>query len=110
MAKSRKLEELMATLSQIRSDPTSSSGLTVLQQVLGSKHSVAVAQAAGLVSEFEIYSLIPELVSAFARFLINAKESDPGCRAKQAIAETLYRLDYSDEALFLKGIRYIQEE
>jgi hypothetical protein len=67
MAKSRKLEELMATLSQIRSDPTSSSGLTVLQQVLGSKHSVAVAQAAGLVSEFEIYSLIPELVSAFAR-------------------------------------------
>jgi hypothetical protein len=110
MAKSRKLEELMATLSQIRSDPTSSSGLTVLQQVLSSKHSVAVAQAAGLVSEFEIYSLIPELVSAFARFLINAKESDPGCRAKQAIAETLYRLDYSDEALFLKGIRYIQEE
>jgi hypothetical protein len=110
MAKSRKLEELMATLNQIRDDPTSELGLATLQQALNSKYSVAVAQATGLVSELELYSLIPALETAFDRFLINAKESDPGCRAKQAIAETLYRLDYSNEALFLKGIRHIQQE
>lgn len=110
MAKSRKLEELMAALHQVRDNPTSSSGLDILHQVLSSKYAVAVAQAAGLVGEFEIYSLIPALEAAFDRFMINAKESDPGCRAKQSIAETLYRLDYSNEALFLKGIRHIQEE
>jgi hypothetical protein len=110
MAKSRKLEDLLAALSQIRDDPTSEAGLAVLHQVLKGKYSVAVAQAAGLISQYEIHSFIPDLVSAFDRFMVNAKESDPGCRAKQAISETLYRLDYSDEALFLKGIRHVQEE
>ncbi|MBW4694186.1 MAG: hypothetical protein KME27_20780 [Lyngbya sp. HA4199-MV5] len=110
MAKSRKLEDLMATLKQTRDDPTSQSGLAVLHQVLSSKYSVAVAQVAELVSQFELHAFIPELVSAFDRFMLNAKENDPGCRAKQAIAEALYRLDYSDEVLFLKGIRHVQEE
>lgn len=110
MAKSRKLEELLAALNQIRDDLTTQSGLAVLHQVLSSKHSVAVAQAAGLISQFELHAFIPDLVSAFDRFMINEKESDPGCRAKQAIAEALYRLEYSDEALFLKGIRHVQAE
>ncbi|MDX2239271.1 MAG: hypothetical protein NW224_01195 [Leptolyngbyaceae cyanobacterium bins.302] len=63
-----------------------------------------------MISQFEIPSFIPELVSACDRFLVNAKESDPGCRAKQAISEALYRLQYSDKAPFLKGIRHVQAE
>lgn len=110
MAKSRKLEDLMATLSQVHADPASETGLTVLRQVLGSKYSVAVAQAARLISQFELNMLTSDLVSAFDRFLVKAVENDPGCRAKQAIAETLYRFNYSDETLFLKGIRHIQKE
>lgn len=110
MAKSRPLEALMASLSEIRADPTSETGLAVLHQVLSSKQSVAVAQAAQLIGEFELHALIPELVAAFERFLLNPAKSDPGCRGKQAIADTLYRLNYSDETLFLKGIRHIQLE
>ncbi|WP_088889994.1 hypothetical protein [Leptolyngbya ohadii] len=41
MAKSRKLEELTASLNQIRPDPTSEAAAAVLQQVLGSKYSIA---------------------------------------------------------------------
>jgi len=110
MAKSQKLEALMAALSEVREDPTTDMGQTVLRQVLTSKHSVAVAQAVPLVSQFALNGFVPELVEAFDRFLINAAESDPGCRAKQAIAEALYRLDAAEEALFLKGIRHIQLE
>lgn len=110
MAKSRKLEELMASLNQIRAEPTSEQSLALLHQVVSSKYAVAVAQAAQLVGELELDQCIPELVSAFDRFLIKPQESDPGCRAKQAIAETLYRLQYGDEAPFLKGIRHIQQE
>jgi hypothetical protein len=110
MAKSRKLEELLATLTQIQNEPASDAGLAVLQQVLRTKYSVAVAQAAQLVGQSELQSLMPELVAAFDRFFVKAEESDPGCRAKQAIAETLYRLNYSDETLFLKGIRHVQQE
>jgi len=110
MAKSRKLEELMASLSQIRAEPTSAQGLALLHQVLGSKYAVAIAQAAGLVGQFELHQCIPDLVAASDRCLIKPQESDPGCVAKQAIAESLYRLEYGDETPFLKGIRHIQPE
>ena len=110
MAKAPKLEALMAALREIRGDPTSAAGQTVLQQILTSKQSIAVAQAAPLISQFELTNFVPDLVAAFDRFLIKAADSDPGCRAKQAIAETLYRLDIAAESLFLKGIRHIQRE
>jgi hypothetical protein len=110
MAKSRKLEELTAALNAIRPDPTSPEGLATLSRVIGSKYGIAVAQAAKIVGQAEIYALIPELVAAFDRFMVKPKDTDPGCRAKQAIAETLYRLEHRDEALFLKGIRHVQWE
>ena len=87
MAKSRKLEELTASLNQIRPDPTSETASAVLQQVLSSKYSVA-AQAAGIVAQAELYAFIPDLVDAFDRFPIKPKDTDPGCLAKQAIADT----------------------
>jgi hypothetical protein len=110
MAKSRKLEELTTALNAIRSDPTSPEGLATLSQVMGSKYGIAVAQAAKMVGQAEIYSLIPDLVAAFDRFMVKPKDTDPGCRAKQAIAEALYRLEHRDETLFLKGIRHGQWE
>ncbi|MDX2216805.1 MAG: hypothetical protein SFY66_26300 [Oculatellaceae cyanobacterium bins.114] len=110
MAKSRKLEELTTAFNQIRHDPTSEMAIATLHQILTSKYGIIVAQAAHLIGEFEMHRFVPDLVAAFSRFMLNAKDSDPGCRAKQAIAETLYRLNYSDEALFLQGIHHVQLE
>ena len=110
MAKSRKLEELTATLNQIRADPTTEAGVAALRRVLGSKYGIAVAQAAKIVEQAELSSLIPELVTAFDRFMEKPQQRDPGCRAKQAIAEVLYRLEYRNETLFLKGIHHVQWE
>ncbi|HEY9663530.1 MAG TPA: hypothetical protein V6C65_34215, partial [Allocoleopsis sp.] len=110
MAKSRKLEEFTADLHQIRDDLTSEAGIATLHQALSCKYSIAVAQAAQWIGESELYEFVPDLVTAFDRFMINGKDSDPGCRAKQAIAEALYRLNYSNEALFLRGIRHRQPE
>lgn len=110
MAKTQKLEALMAALGTIRNDPTTETGQAILKQVVTSKHAVAVAQAASLVSQFGLNNFVPELVAAFDRFLINGVDSDPGCRAKQAIADALYHLNLPEEALFLKGIRHIQQE
>jgi hypothetical protein len=110
MAKSRKLEETLAKLAEIRDAPTSEVGIATLRQVLRSKNSVAVAQAAKMVGEFAIAQLIPELVAAFARMMANPTETDKGCLAKKEIAEALYRLEYSEESLFLQGIRHVQME
>jgi len=110
MAKSRKLEALTAELTQIRADPTSELGLATLRRAIASRYGVIVAQAARLVGEWEICSLVPELVAAFDRMMVNPRDTDPGCRGKQAIADTLYRLDYKDADRFLLGIRHVQWE
>jgi len=110
MAKSRKLEAMLAKLTQLRDDPTSEDAIATLQQSLTSKYGVAVARAAKLVEEFKLVQLVPDLVAAFHRCLEKPVDTDPSCLAKAAIADALYRLDRREEAVFLKGIRYVQME
>lgn len=110
MAKSRKLEETLYLLNQIRDDPTTEFAIATLSGVLKSKYSVAIARAAKMVGEFAIAVLIPDLVAAFARMMVKPTETDQGCLAKKEIATALYRLEYSEESLFLQGIRYVQME
>jgi HEAT repeat protein len=110
MAKSRKLEETLAKLAEIRDAPTLEASIATFCQVLKSKQSIAVARAAKMVGEFAIAQLIPELVAAFARMMVNPSATDAGCLAKKEIAEALYRLEYSEEDLFLQGIRHVQME
>ncbi|MBN3909414.1 MAG: hypothetical protein HWQ35_23565 [Nostoc sp. NMS1] len=69
MPKSRKLEETLSILAQIRAHPTSEEGIIILRQVLKSKYSIAVAQAAKIVGESTITELVGDLVEAFARMM-----------------------------------------
>lgn len=110
MPKPLSLEATQSLLNNIQEDPSSDDAIAVLRQVLNSRYSVAVARAAKLVHKSEIRQLIPELVASFERFMENASTKDPNCLAKKAIAEALYRLEYGEETLFLKGIRHVQME
>jgi HEAT repeat protein len=110
VAKSRKLEEILATLPQVRNDPASETSIATLQQILKGRYSVAIAQAAKIVREASLIQLIPDLLTAFDRMMVKPVETDPGCLAKKELAETLYRLEYSEESLFLQGIRHVQME
>lgn len=73
MAKSRKLEQLLAQLKSVRRDPhapestrcEADTARVALQQILASKYSIAVAQAAKIIGEAEQYGLTPDLVVAF---------------------------------------------
>lgn len=110
MAKSSKLEAMMAQLAEVRSQIASEQTIALLQQVIGSKFAVAVAQAAKLVHEHSLVQLIPDLVSAFDRFLVKPAETDANCHAKAGIVDALYRLEHREETVFLKGIRHVQME
>ena len=109
MAKSRKLEALLAQLKQLQ-DPTSEEDLSQLQQILASKHALAVAQAAKMAGKYELMQLSPELVKAFHRFMVNPAQTDPNCLAKAALADTLYQFGRREDMVFLSGIRHIQME
>jgi HEAT repeat protein len=110
MAKSLKLEETLALLNRIEPDCDPAEAITILRQVLQSKHAIAVARAAKIVGKANLSGLISNLVAAFERLMLNAAATDPNCIAKKQIAEALYRLDYSQETLFLNGIRHVQME
>jgi len=110
MAKSRALEHTLERLHALREHPETPESLTELRKVLRGRFSHAAAKAAELAGEHEIHTLVPDLVAAFDRFMADPVRSDPGCRAKAAIAEALYRMGAHEPALFLRGLRHRQME
>jgi hypothetical protein len=103
----RKLEDVFAALAEVRKDPASAASLAQLRQALTGKSPHGVARAAKIAGECEVAPVIPEMLAAFERFFI---EPDPGCSAKAAVAEGLYRIGHQGAAPFLRGIRHVQME
>jgi hypothetical protein len=108
MPKSKKLEAEQALLQSLRADPVG--GAQELAQLLTSRQSLVVAPTAKLIGESELMALAPDLEAAFGRLMAQPASADPGCLAKFRIAEALYRLEASAEAVFLAGIRHVQPE
>src|SRR6185503_944611 len=104
------LEDVLERLASVRADPTSPDSLALLHQVLAGRSSHAAAKAAAIAGEHEIDGLVPDLVAAFERFSIEAVKKDPGCAAKTAIADALYRMNRAETDVYLKGIRHVQME
>ncbi len=110
MPRSHRLEDLLTELHELQAKPFDEAAIARLKQVLESKLSHAVAKAAQIAGEAELAALLPDLAAAFDRLMIHPVKTDPGCAAKAAIADALYRLGHDDEAPFLCGIRHVQLE
>jgi len=110
MSKRKTLEARLSEVHALRINPTSEESIEELRQALGEKSNHVVAAAAEIVSVYRIDQLEEALVKSFDRFMHDPVKTDPGCVAKAAIAEALYRIDAYQEALFLQGIRHVQLE
>jgi hypothetical protein len=104
------LREALERLSEVRRDPSSPESVAELKRVLARESSHAVAKAAAIVGETGLEALVPDLASAFGRFLEGPARADQGCAAKTAVVEALLRLDHVEEDVFLRGIRHVQLE
>src|SRR5262245_40689204 len=96
MAKSRTLDVKLARLKALRDDPHTPAAQTELKKHLADRSNYVASRAAEMVRDFELRDLIPDLVAAFERFLVNPVKSDPQCLAKNAIAEALTKLGQDD--------------
>jgi HEAT repeat protein len=110
MARSKALENTLEQLAKIRSEPLTADSQVLLRTVFAGRSSHAAAKAADIAGELEVDALTPDLVAAFERFLVNAEKSDPGCTAKSAIADALYRIGAVETETYLRGIRHVQME
>lgn len=111
MAKSRRLEALLEQIKAIqRLDVLGAGEVVILERVLAGKQPVVIAPTAKLIIRHRLTELLPAMCAAFDRMLENGAKTDPGCKAKWAIANALYQLEQPDAELFLAGIRHIQME
>ncbi|MEL7052225.1 MAG: HEAT repeat domain-containing protein [Cyanobacteria bacterium J06588_5] len=115
MAKSRRLEAELEKIKSIqRLDSLTEDDVASLQKIIRGKQPVAIPPATNLIVRHELTQLIPDMHSAFERMLTDGANKDPSCKAKWAIANTLYRLEKTGERpnadLFLSGIRHTQPE
>jgi HEAT repeat protein len=100
----RKLEALTA----LRSSPQEA--VDALRKTLKDRSNYLVSKAAALVGELRLTELIPDLLQAFDRFILDAAKTDPQCWAKNAIVKALKDLDHDDPAVFLRGLEHVQME
>lgn len=111
MAKSRQLEACLEQLRELqRLSELESADVTVLRKIVTGKQPMAIAPATKLIITHGLTQLIPDMVAAFSRMMTDGAKRDPSCKAKWAIANTLYQLEKPDTDLFLAGIRHIQPE
>ena len=101
-------EEKIASIEGLRTDPKNA--LEPLRKALRDKNNFLCAKAAAVTAELVLRDLIPDLLIAFERFLMNSVKTDPKCWAKNAIIKALKDLDHEDPAVYLRGLSHIQME
>jgi HEAT repeat protein len=102
----RKLEEL----SSVDSAADRVVQSAAIKPFLSDKHFRVVAKAATLAGERSLPDLTADLLTAYARFLVDPIKRDPNCIAKGAIARALVSLACEDVGFYLDGSRYRQLE
>ncbi len=102
-------ERKLEALELLRSAPEPEA-LEGLSRALKQSNNYAVGKAAAIVALRGFTSLLPELLTAFERFIRDPVKSDPQCWAKNAICRALVDLQHNDSAVFLQGIVHEQWE
>jgi HEAT repeat protein len=106
----RNVERELENIKALRTAAAGESRTRALRKALNDKVNVLVAKAAGVVSELEERTLIPDLLAAFDRLLVDPVKSDPQCWGKNAIATALRDLGHTESDVYLKGARHVQYE
>jgi len=107
----RELAELEALSEALKAGAAPSAALTEqLRKALGQRNNFLVAKAAKLVAEAELFALLPDVLSAYDRFFIDAEKSDPQCWAKNALVKALVKLEHRQKDVYLRGLRHHQME
>jgi HEAT repeat protein len=102
----KKLEALEA----LRSGINSVAVRQQLREALADRNNYVVSRAAVIAAELRCEDLLPDLLTAFDRFFVDAEKSDPRCLAKNELATALRQLGHRGADAFLRGMVHVQLE
>jgi hypothetical protein len=106
----RSFERELALLEAMSGHVPDAEGMEKVRRALGNQNNYLVAKAARIVSDYALADLLPEVLSAYARFFVDPVKSDPQCWAKNALVKALVKLQCRDAVVYLRGLRHTQEE
>ena len=107
MARGR-IEARLAEIAALRDDPEA--GVAELRKAVRSKTGLVTAAAVDIIAGARLEPLLPELATAFPRFLEDPIKRDPQCRAKRAIVRALIELDRWEDDVFAAALTCVQRE
>jgi HEAT repeat protein len=102
-------DQKLAALDALR-DASAPELLLPLRKALKDRNNYFVGKVAAIVAEKHATDLIPDVLAAFDRFLLDPAKTDPQCWAKTALAKALKDLGHRGPAIYLRGIEHIQME
>jgi HEAT repeat protein len=108
--KRKTLEALLVQLIGLRERPVDDESCEILCKALRGRSSHGAAKAAGIAGEIGADAVVPDMLAAFERFMTNPVRSDPGCAAKEAIADTLQQMGVAAADVYRRGIAHRQME
>jgi len=103
-----RVEKQLESLKALRGLGLTAEVSAVLKKAVADKVNLVVAKAAQICGELQATALTPDLRSAFERLF--EKDKDPQCWGKNALAKTLKDLGVQESAVFLRGVRHVQNE
>ncbi len=106
----KKFDAQLARIEAMRDEPLSSALITELRKAIGSKSGYLVGKAAAIASRHRLTELIPDLMSAFDRFMMDPVKADPQCWGKNGIVTAVAELGYDNADIYLRGITHVQLE
>lgn len=110
MSKSDPIERALDRLAELRHRDPSPYDLDEIRRFVTHKSNLVVSKAAKVAAEQRRSELIPDLVSAFRRFMASPAQLDKRCAALTGITEALYEMDYCEPDIYLQGLRHVQME
>jgi HEAT repeat protein len=109
------IDERLRRVSALRNEDDLAVVRAGLLKGLADPSNLVVAEAAAIVGELELSGFEAALLAAWKRLLVDPEVStktylDKGCTGKNAIIETLGRLNFDDPEFLLAGLAYEQKE
>ena len=105
------LAELESFAESLRLQPVPDAAqVEYLRKSLAHRNNFIVSKAAKSVTDTELVALLPDILTAYDRFFIDAAKTDPQCWAKDALSKALVKLGHRHISEYLRGMRHHQME
>jgi HEAT repeat protein len=110
MRKHTSFEVAYAELSRLGRGPMNDEAVSALRTALTGRSGVLVSMAADIAAGWGLGELVPEMIAAFERFMIDGGRVDKQCHAKIGIVNALNKMEYMGDEVFMSGAHCVQME